>query len=391
MISIIVGMKWGDEAKGKAVAYYTHTNSAQLNVRFNGGGHGGAAVYHNNLHHQFNLFGAGTFFGAKTHISHYVRFNPFGFTEELSRLAKVFSTEQDLLKRITIDKRCLVTTPYHEEQSKWLAGQHKRGSIGVGAGETWRHAQAFPDEAIYVQDLLNAHILRDKIDVMEKRYAEVVEQSWLKDDAESITEYLTWVGSLIQTTGEEEFQDMLNRYPDIVFEGTQGVLIDQTRGDIPYVTSSNTTFEQALALLKGYTGQIERIGCMRLYETRHGPGPFPTEAPELAQYLPEFDNQTGPYNGAIRTGWFDAAASRRGLEITQGVDKLILSHVDYWDRLPEWKIGDCVGGEVVYTTFSRNNLEDYLQHIEQSIGSPIDLLSNGPSVNQVILRLRSKE
>ena len=75
-----------------------------------------------------------------------------------------------------------------------------------------------------------------------------------------------------------------------------------------------------------------RLGVVRCYMTRHGPGPFVTEDPTLE--IPEPHNQNGAWQGAFRTGHFDAVALRYAVEVSGGVDAVALTHLDVAARHP---------------------------------------------------------
>jgi adenylosuccinate synthase len=111
-----------------------------------------------------------------------------------------------------------------------------------------------------------------------------------------------------------------------VFEGAQGVLIDEWRGFHPYTTWSTTTFANAEALLAEAGETAVRLGVVRCYLTRHGPGPFVTEDP--TRELPEPHNGTGTWQGAFRAGHPDAVALRYAAEVAGGLDGVALTHLD---------------------------------------------------------------
>jgi len=122
-----------------------------------------------------------------------------------------------------------------------------------------------------------------------------------------------------------------------VFEGAQGVLLDEWRGFHPYTTWSTTTFANAETLLAeallAEAGETAlRLGVVRCYLTRHGPGPFVTEDPTLE--LPEPHNRRGAWQGAFRVGHQDAVALRYAVEVTGGVDAVALTHLDTAARHP---------------------------------------------------------
>jgi adenylosuccinate synthase len=116
----------------------------------------------------------------------------------------------------------------------------------------------------------------------------------------------------------------------VVFEGAQGVLLDEWRGFHPYTTWSTTTFENAEALLAEAGASATRLGVTRTYQTRHGPGPFPTEDPTLR--VPENHNKDGRWQGKFRVGHLDAVALRYGCEVAGGVDAVALTHLDTAER-----------------------------------------------------------
>src|SRR5262249_44185801 len=125
----------------------------------------------------------------------------------------------------------------------------------------------------------------------------------------------------------------------VVFEGAQGVLLDEWAGFHPHTTWSMCSFEGALSLLQeaGHTGDVVRWGVLRTYLVRHGHGPMPTEDAAL-RVLPELHNEDGPWQGAVRRGWPDALLARYAAGVCQGVDRLALTHMDALARLPAWQV-----------------------------------------------------
>ncbi|WP_250980050.1 adenylosuccinate synthetase [Streptomyces sp. RKAG293] len=127
--------------------------------------------------------------------------------------------------------------------------------------------------------------------------------------------------------------------------GAQGVLLDEWHGFHPYTTWSTTTFANAETLLAeaGGAGTALRLGVVRTYTTRHGPGPLVTEDPELARELPEPHNGHGRWQGAFRTGHFDAVAHAYAVEVCGGVDALAVTHLDAPARCPGLRIARAYG------------------------------------------------
>jgi adenylosuccinate synthase len=132
----------------------------------------------------------------------------------------------------------------------------------------------------------------------------------------------------------------------VIFEGAQGVLLDEWFGFHPHTTWSTTTFANAQALLdeSAYEGERTRVGVLRTYFTRHGPGPFVSEDPSLRRHLPEPHNADAGWQGRFRVGAFDAVAARYALAVAGGADWLALTHLD---RLPLLPPRVCTGYRLV--------------------------------------------
>ena len=182
-----------------------------------------------------------------------------------------------------------------------------------------------------------------------------------------------------------------------VFEGAQGVLLDEWRGWHPYTTWSTTTFDNVAALCPSFT----RLGVVRTYTTRHGPGPFVTAAP---LDLPEAHNGVARWQGAFRVGHFDAVAHRYAVEVAGGVDGLAVTHLDAPPRAPELRI--CTSYDLDGTRWDRiapgpsqdlgyqagltallsrarpgvlERPDDWSARIGELLGAPVFLESHGPS------------
>ncbi|MBK7398581.1 MAG: adenylosuccinate synthetase [Myxococcales bacterium] len=121
---------------------------------------------------------------------------------------------------------------------------------------------------------------------------------------------------------------LVRRARGVVFEGAQGVLLDEDHGFHPHTTWSRCTFANARAIAdeSGLDVPLERIGVLRAHGVRHGAGPFPTEDPSLPRT--ERHNATGPWQGAVRVGHLDLVLLRYALAACGGADALAVSHLD---------------------------------------------------------------
>lgn len=362
---IVTGLGFGDEGKGATVDALTAKYGATLNVRYNGGAQ---AAHHvvtpDGRTHCFSQFGAGTFAGAYTHLSAFMRVEPLRLWNEAQALIDL--GERDIFSRLTIDERALVITPYHTEQSRRSAAIHQRGTCGVGVGEALRFAELYPGYALRMGDLHNYIATLEKLQSMQALYGLFLEQR-----PDEIAESLTNVAAFVNITDSQQWLDLRRMHETIIFEGAQGVLLDKERGTKPFVTSSNTTQENARALLTGYEGEIKSYGVLRMYATRHGVGTFPTET-DVLNHLPEIHNTPNEYQGEMRNGWLDLELTKRAIKINGGVDSLVINHLDLWSKCARWKLGN----------INYYNQRMYIEDIVGALQTPLYMIGAGYTRNE---------
>ncbi|MFI6509346.1 adenylosuccinate synthetase [Streptosporangium sp. NPDC050855] len=390
---IVTDLGYGDAGKGTVVDWLCERGPVQAVVRFNGGAQAGHnVVLPDGRHHTFAQFGSGTFRGVPTHLSRLTVVDPLALAREAAHLAGL--GVPDPLTLLTVDRDALLATPYHVEagRARELArGEDRHGSCGMGVGETMAYALAHPDLAPTAGDCeeparltRKLHALREALGVTGPDVEDCVAAF------RAFAERVILVGSSFVTA-------LLRRRP-VVFEGAQGVLLDEWHGFHPYTTWSTTTFAGALELLGG--APALRLGVLRTYTPRHGPGPLVTEDPALA--LPEAHNGTGPWQGPFRTGHFDAVAHRYALAAAGGADALALTHLDApvsrmcvsYDigELPVGAPGDLdrqarltarlSGARPRYT----DGIDDWPSAVTEALGVPVWLGSAGPTAaDKVVL------
>lgn len=334
---IVVGLGFGDEGKGALVDTLTDRHSAGLVVRYNGGAQAAHNVIANGVHHTFSMFGSGTLAGASTYLGPGVRVDPVAMKLEADQL-KLLGIS-DPLSRLSISEDCLIVTPIHALISRQNAPIHQRGSCGMGVGVVARFEEANPGRGLRASDLSSLTITAMKLSLITSDL-NIADQALVPSDtihevAYSLCEWATSVAFL----DDKSWRWLRDSHDDLIFEGAQGILLDRKLGFTPYVTSSDTTTAEAIALLNGWDGLIETIGVTRLAPTRHGPGPFPTEDPLLRQALPEAHNRDG-LQGAWRVGWPDLHLLDYAIHATPRIDSLAVSRMDDWTRIPSWKVAD---------------------------------------------------
>jgi adenylosuccinate synthase len=342
--AIVVDLGYGDAGKGGIVDWLCHPGSraaaggpVHTVVRFNGG----AQAAHNVVtpggrHHTFAQFGSGTLSapGTQTFLSRFMLVDPLALVGEAEHLAGLGVA--DPLALVSIDRDALLTTPFHQAANRAreaARGAARHGSCGMGIGETAAYALAHPADAPRVGDCQSPGALTRKLALLRDRITagSLVEGGAAGDSlpsAQDVAGTYRAIADRVTITGERHLARLLRRPGRVVFEGAQGVLLDEWRGFHPYTTWSTTTFDNAEALLAGagMPGAALRLGVTRAYLTRHGPGPFVTEDPTLE--LPEPHNRPGRWQGPVRRGHLDAVALRYAIEACGGVDAVALTHLD---------------------------------------------------------------
>ena len=339
---IVADLGYGDSGKGSVAdglcsppgaGSLPGEGPARTVVRFNGGAQAGHnVVTADGRHHTFAQFGSGSFTpGVRTHLSRFVLVDPLALAAEAAHLASVGVS--DALDRLTVDRDALLATPYHQaaNRARELArGRDRHGSCGMGIGETVRYALDHPADAPRVADCAAPRRLARLLGRLRDRLADELGPLAGPDVPGLCDAYHAFAERVPLVDGG--YLARLLRAGPVVFEGAQGVLLDEWRGFHPYTTWSTTTFANAETLLAEAGQAAVRLGVVRCYMTRHGPGPFVTEDPALE--FPEPHNRHGTWQGAFRTGHPNAVALRYAVEVAGGVDAVALTHLDVAGRRP---------------------------------------------------------
>ncbi|MEU4552838.1 adenylosuccinate synthetase [Micromonospora violae] len=397
----VVDLGYGDAGKGTVVDWLCATRPVQTVVRFNGGAQAAHnVVLRDGRHHTFAQFGAGTFHpGVGTHLSRHVVVDPLALVAEADHLATV--GVPDALDRLTVDGDALLATPYHRaaNRAREIArGADRHGSCGLGVGEAVAYGLAHPDDAPRVADCHHPALLRRRLTTLRDRLTAELGPLDAPPIEDCLPAFTAFAGRVDIVDGN--WLATALRTGTCVFEGAQGVLLDEWHGFHPYTTWSTTTFANVDSLLAeaGQPGEVTRIGVLRLVTTRHGPGPLVTEDPGLPFADPH--NPTNPWQGRFRFGHFDAVAHRYALAAAGGVDGLALTHLDLagpglricrrydsTDRLTPGPPGD-LGRQAALTARllrSRPVYDDpptnWAEAVRAELGAPVVLTSHGPTAD----------
>lgn len=308
-------------------------------VRHNGGPQAGHnVVTADGQQHCFSQFGAGTLAGAKTFLSRFMLVNPLNMMLEAQHLQEL--GHRDVWYRTYVDRDAVIVTPMHvalNRMTEIARGGGRHGSCGMGVGVAMDQSLRCPEVTVRVGDLTRPGLL-GKLEAQRSWVLGEVHDAGLK------TKWPEWSSLCIDLDGLADGYRRWARGPHIVpgdaldrlmsvnhhtvFEGAQGVLLDEWRGFHPYTTWSTTTHDNALTLLKesGWSDPVTRLGVTRAYMTRHGAGPFVTEDPSL--HYDEPHNVMGDWQGAFRQGHLDLVALRYAVKVCGGIDQVAVTHLD---------------------------------------------------------------
>src|SRR5215213_10107029 len=430
---LTVDLGFGDAGKGSIVDFLTHEHAAHTVVRYNGGAQAAHRVVTsgpNPRDHVFAQFGSGALAGAATHLSRFMLLDPLALVAEEQHLQALGVT--DAFERTTIDERALVITPFQRAANrlKELArGDGRHGSCGMGIGETMIGYLEHGQRVLFAGDLRSPNVLRTKLRFLHQINLAKIQALLpsLPNSADSAREqsplldpdWPDWLIEEYRAFAQQArivpgafLHRILRRPGTVIFEGAQGVLLDEWQGFHPYTTWSTTTLENADRLLDeaGYTGDLTRIGITRAYATRHGAGPLVTEDADLTRVLPDASNAFGAWQQGFRVGWLDMLMLKYALETVGPLDQLAVTCLDRLAELPDLRV--C--RRYRYDTFDIHRIArspvprdlDYqeritnslarctpvletladpsalLQLLEGDLGVPIGILSEGPTAEQ---------
>ncbi len=345
-VRILVGTAWGDEGKGKVVDYLSE--QADIVVRFQGGANAGHTVQVGSQEYILHLIPVGIIRPEKSCvIANGTVIDPVALMEEIQMLN---SHQIDVAERLHISPNSHLIMPYHKlmdrlgEEKK--LGDERIGTTGRGIGPAYSDKAA--RKGIRIVDLKDPKVLREKLkrniddanQILETIYqAENLDTEAIVDEylgfAEYIKPYITNTSEYLNTA--------IDSGKEILFEGSQGTLLDLDHGTYPYVTSSNTTAGGAcVGAGVGPTRIDEVIGVAKAYTTRVGNGPLPTEFPDT--WGDKFRQMAGEYGATTgrprRCGWFDAMVVRYAVTVN-GIDKLAIVRLDTLDSVEKLRL--CVG------------------------------------------------
>lgn len=374
---LVIGLGFGDEGKGSVIDSLCRKHESKLVCRFNGGSQAGHnVVLPDGRHHCFSQWGSGTFAGAKTYLSKYMLVNPLFMIPEGEHLIKLGVL--NAFERMFIDQNALLTTPFHvalnriRETHRRVRSTLEHGTCGMGIGETVDWSIRYPELAVRMRDVFNLEGLSHKLEGIRIRAcleAKNLNCDWPKEvhtdfnileTRQATGEFIDAATSLLKrgvtVLSSIQLGQIFSLRDTVIFEGAQGALLDEEWGFHPHTTWSDCTFGNALKFLKQFSEtQITKIGVTRVYHTRHGAGPLPSE---MSQALVAPDhNVKGQWQGAFRIGHFDFVMARYARFITGPLDGIVVNHLDQVAGPQKVCIGHNFQGQNLYRLRSGINLD----------------------------------
>ena len=423
----VVGLQWGDEAKGKIVDLLTADH--HYVVRYNGGANAGHTVVKGGKTYKLSLLPTGILCAhMKAVIGNGVVVNPVKFFDEVEtlRLAGIAIDATNLL----VSDHAHVIFPYHvEEETLGEAGAGAAiGTTGRGIGPCYQD-KVSRTNGIRVGELLHPDHLRARLRVIVPRkniVFKALQPTAKTFDAEVLCDQYLAFGERMKpfiTNTTNLLHRVLAQGKNLLFEAAQGSLLDVDHGTYPYVTSSSSSTTGIWPGSGVPARNLTRIiGVVKAYTSRVGRGPFPTELDDGPEGLGEKIRKTGREYGTVtgrprRCGWFDAVAVRYSANLG-GVDELsvmlldVLSVVDelkicvgydyrgqrmdefpgdafildeckpIYETLPGWRIDVSTARKVADLPSAARK---YVDRVSELVGKPVTIISVGPDREQTIV------
>ncbi len=425
MVKAIVGANWGDEGKGKITD--TLAQESDIIVRFQGGANAGHTIVNNYGKFALHTLPSGVFYNHTTSI--------IGNGVALD-IPKLVGEIEEIVSRgvpkpkILVSNRAQMVMPYHVLFDTYEEARLAGKSFGsTKSGIAPFYSDKYAKIGFQVSELFDEDALKEKIERVLVQKNVLLEHLYhkplLKADEifETLMQYKQMIEPYVCDTSAYLYQ-AIKEGKNILLEGQLGSLKDPDHGIYPMVTSSST--------LAGYGAigagippyEIKKvITVCKAYSSAVGAGAFVSEIldEEVADELRKRGGDGGEYGATTgrprRMGWFDCVASKYGCRIqgTTDVAFTVLDVLGYLDEIPV-----CVGYEVngeVTTDFPTTNLLEkskpvlknlpgwkcdirgikkyeelpencrkYIEFVEEQIGFPITMISNGPGREDIIYR-----
>lgn len=424
MVKAVVGANWGDEGKGKITDMLA--KEADIIVRFQGGANAGHTIVNNYGKFALHTLPSGVFYGHTTSvIGNGVALNiPVLFAEIRSIVEKGVPTP-----KILVSDRAQIVMPYHilfDQYEEERLGGRSFGSTKSGIAPFY--SDKYAKIGFQVSELFDEELLREKAARVAETKNVLLEHLYHKPllSAKELLETLHGYREMIAPyvcDVSAYLNQAIRDGKTILLEGQLGTLKDPDHGIYPMVTSSSTLAAYGAIGAGVPPYEIRQIVTVcKAYSSAVGAGAFVSEIfGAEADELRRRGGDGGEYGATTgrprRMGWFDCVASKYGcrLQGTTDVAFTVLDVLGYLEEIPVC-VGYEIDGEVTteFPTTARlstakpvlktlpgwkceirgirryedlpENCRNYVEFVEEQIGYPITMISNGPGRDDIIYR-----
>tara|TARA_B100000575_G_C23140134_1_gene663279 strand:- start:1802 stop:3013 length:1212 start_codon:yes stop_codon:yes gene_type:complete len=403
MNTLVLGLQWGDEGKGKIVD--SLGKDVHAVCRFQGGHNAGHTLKVNGQKTVLHLVPSGILHkNVNCLIGNGVVLSLEALDKEIKELIE---KNIDFNDRFFVSSECPLILPSHINIDKYRDKKEAIGTTGRGIGPAYEDKVG--RRAIKLGDLGNLDSLSEKLSDLLEFHNSLLTSIYKQKPFEHkqvLDEILSY--KYIYDNYCCDTQNLLYEWikddKSILFEGAQGTMLDIDHGTYPFVTSSNTTaggVSTGLGIGPKYINKV--IGITKAYTTRVGEGPFPTELyDDDGLKLAKIGNEFGATTGRPRRcGWLDLASLKKSIFINSVTD-LCITKLDVLDEFEKIKICiDYSDGKPVYKNFDGwfsdsvgiNNFDDlpkgaqdFIFFIEDFCNCKVSIISTGPSRDETIVR-----
>ena len=364
-VIVLAGMAFGDEGKGSFTDFFTDKEKSKILVKYSGGSQAGhTVVLEDGVSYKFSQLSSGMFEeNAETYITENVVINLDGLICEVNEFARVNnSCSRNILERLHIHESGLVVTPYHKlinHLNECMGGGKRRGSVGTGVSEARFLSDNFDISSRFGELITSnrrSHSFKKLFDYTKKLYSNItpnmrkalpdnVIEMLDKEAKELLNEKALNViarreynhAIALYACMFRDYDDITSKSENIVFEGSQGILIDKDYGLKPNTTLCDTTNFFPKYMFKDE--EVTYYGVIKSFYSRHGKGILPTESNSLRNHVVEIMPQMLT-NENISFGWFDLVLFRYACKISS-LDKVLMSGLDILSGLKTLKKCTC--------------------------------------------------
>ena len=424
MVKAVVGANWGDEGKGKITDMLA--KEADIIIRFQGGANAGHTIVNNYGKFALHTLPSGVFYNHTTSIiGNGVALNVPVFVNEIKSI-----TDRNVpMPKILVSDRAQMVMPYHilfDQYEEERLGGKSFGSTKSGIAPFY--SDKYAKIGFQVSELFDEELLKEKVERICEMKNVMLEHMYHKP--------LISTEELLETL--HQYKEMIVPYvcdvslyldkaikegKEILLEGQLGTLKDPDHGIYPMVTSSSTlaAYGAIGAGIPPY--EIKKIITVcKAYSSAVGAGAFVSEIfGDEADELRRRGGDGGEFGATTgrprRMGWFDWVASKYGcrLQGTTDVAFTVLDVLGYLEEIPVcvgYEINGKVTTDFPTTTFLEKakpvletlsgwncdirgikkyedlpaNCRKYIEFVEDKIGYPITMVSNGPGRDDIIYR-----